>query len=105
MPAGKVSATVVAPLVAAPPRLVTTSVQVPFWPTVKPAVCRLSSASSGALATEVGSESASLAGSGSPAAATVAELVTAGSAAGATAVTSVKVALSPAAIAPANVAV
>src|SRR5260221_12083084 len=71
---------VVAPLVAAVPVLVTTNVEVRFWPTGEAGVWRLASVRSGTPPTTVKSASRSLAAERSLAVLTLAALVIAGKA-------------------------
>src|SRR5438093_326654 len=94
------SVTVIGPLVAAVPTLVTTSVQVPVAPSTNAAVWRLAIARSGAPPTAVTSEAVLLAAYGSPAVFTVAVLVTLGTAAGDTPTVRSNLRLSPTAIGP-----
>jgi hypothetical protein len=104
-PEGNVSITSIGFTVVAVPRFVTTIVYIPFCAVMNGAVWRLSIVRSGEPITVAASASASFEGSRSPAIDTVAEFVTLGNAAEPTATVTRKRALSPAAIAPACVAV
>jgi hypothetical protein len=107
MPAGNVSRTVVVPVVAAVPELLTVRVHVPFVPAVKLPVCDLVMPRFGTAAgfTTVGSDARSFAGLVSPGVMTLAEFVTLGTAAAPIAAVRLNGALPLTAIEPGNVAV
>src|SRR5262245_14253651 len=100
MPVGSTSVTVIAPELAAVPRLRTTKVQVAFWPWTNAAVWRLSSVTSGTPVTAVTSVSESFAAVRSPEVVADAEFETDGTAAAPTATVTVKIVESPGARAP-----
>src|SRR5258706_13679595 len=97
VPAGSVSGTVIARHLGTVPVLLTTDVQVPFWPSMNAAVWRLSSARSTVPWTGTASTSRSLAALMSPATATTAALTTPRYPGAVTATSSAKTRLSPAA--------
>src|SRR5438093_961072 len=94
------SVTVIGPLVAAVPTLVTTSVQVPVAPSTNAAVWRLAIARSGAPPTAVRSEAVLFAAYGSPAPTRRSSELTPGTAAGVTFTVRSNLRLSPTAIGP-----
>jgi hypothetical protein len=100
-PAGSVSRTVIGPAIEAEPTSVTTSVYVPFWPTVKVAVWRFAIARSPMPCTAATSEALLFVRSLSPAPVSHAWFVTDGTAAGPTCTVSAKLVLSCATITPA----
>ncbi len=105
-PAGKLSVTVMLPVVGPEPLLVTLTLNVPFEPTTKSPTGWVSDKVTSGAVTAVGESVAVLSFvPESPASATVAELVTDGNAAEATDTVSVSVLLAPAAIGPAFVQV